>query len=594
MNINNLKVRTKIILLAITLISTTILVASIGIYNLSSSNKRDLALLEDTIRADYDNNIKNQVENAITLIDGIFGIYEKGDITLDESKELAKTLVRNLSYGDNGYFWIDTYEGENVVLLGGESEGTNRFHQVDINGYNFIENIIATGRLEDGGYTDYWFPKAGELEASEKRSYSKSYEPFSWVIGTGNYVDYIDDIINTQASKSNEEMEHTIFIFLIVIAFMLILSLLITATISRGLNKSFKTIISYLKTIKNGNLQVSLPDNFLNRKDDFGVLALEVEATKKSFAFLISNTIEESDNIMSVVTNVNNKMTLLGDNIADVSATTQELAASMEETAASAQEMSATSFEIETASKKIADKSQEGAISVAQINKRAKETKEHVKLSQGKVNKLKEEIEVKLNDALQHSKIVSEIDVLSEAIMGITEQTTLLALNAAIEAARAGEAGKGFSVVASEIRHLAEQSKDAVVRIKEVTKEVTDAVNNLSVSSASLLTFVTKDVTTSFDEFRKVVEYYDNDATYIDSIMTDFSITSNQLLSSIQNVMVATDEVAKAAGEGAVGTGDIAERVTQITSHSKEVLDEVQNSKKSAEALSSNISGFKV
>ena len=49
------------------------------------------------------------------------------------------------------------------------------------------------GQEADGGYTDYVFPKEGETEPSPKRSYSKAFEPFGWVIGTGNYTDYIDD-----------------------------------------------------------------------------------------------------------------------------------------------------------------------------------------------------------------------------------------------------------------------------------------------------------------------------------------------------------------------------------------------------------------
>lgn len=594
MNFNNIKVRTKIILLSSALIGISILISIIGLYSLKSTNEKNMALLEDTIRTDYDNNIKNQVENVISLIDGIYRLYEKGDITLEESKELAKNLVRELRYGENGYFWIDTYEGDSVVLLGGDTEGTNRYEQVDINGYRLIENIITNGRLEDGGYTDYWFPKEGEDEASEKRSFSKSFEPFGWVIGTGNYVDYIDDVISAQESDSNGKLKDTILVIIIVIIITMFISVVITVAISKGLNNSFQTLNSYLKILAGGDLKVKLPDKFLNRKDDFGQLSSEIEATKDSFAKLIINTKAEANTIMSVVSKVNGNMTELEESITDVSATTQELAASMEETAASSEEMSATSSEIEVASKTIADKSHEGALSVANINKRAKDTKVKVKLSQNKVNTLKEEIEVKLNIALEQSKIVSEIDVLSEAIMGITERTTLLALNAAIEAARAGEAGKGFSVVANEIRNLAEQSKDAVVRIKEVTKEVTNAVSNLSSSAGSLLSFVTKDVSISFDEFMKVVEHYDEDATYIDGIMTDFSITSKQLLYSIQNVMIATNEVAKAAQEGAAGTGDIAEQVILITNRSKEVLEEIQHTQMSAEVLNTSISGYKV
>lgn len=287
-------------------------------------------------------------------------------------------------------------------------------------------------------------------------------------------------------------------------------------------------------------------------------------------------------------------MKQLNTDIEDVSATTEELAASMEETAASAQEMSATSMEIESASRTIAEKSQEGALQVVEISKRAENTKIDVRLSQEKANNIRIEIESKLHKALEQSKVVSQIGELSESIMRITAQTNLLALNAAIEAARAGEAGRGFSVVAEEIRHLSEQSKNTVVQIQGVTGEVTEAVLNLSESASALLDFVSTDIAASFQKFLEVADAYNEDAAYIDNLMTDFSATSEELSTSIQNVIIAVNEVAQAASEGAIGTGEIAEKVANITAKSSEVTKQIGISRDSSEKLQQDISDFTI
>ncbi|BCJ96068.1 hypothetical protein acsn021_36370 [Anaerocolumna cellulosilytica] len=282
----------------------------------------------------------------------------------------------------------------------------------------------------------------------------------------------------------------------------------------------------------------------------------------------------------------------MNEDIEDVSATTEELAAGMEETAASAQEMSAVSAEIESAVKSIAGKAQEGALQAVEISSRAETTRQNVVQFQQKTKEVQNEIQQKLEDALEQSKVVLQIEVLSQAIMGITAQTNLLALNAAIEAARAGEAGKGFAVVADEIRKLAEQSKTMVEQIQQVTGEVTNSVINLSDNTNLLLKFVSTDIVESYGRVLEVVDAYRNDAEYMDSLVNDFSTTAESLEASIQSVIIAVNEVARASQEGAAGTGEIAGKVMEITSKSSEVSVLMQASRESSEHLQIEMNRF--
>lgn len=590
----NLKVRTKVVILAVGLICIAIFMCILSLTKLTNEMDQSLEMLETTMNEDYDKNIKEQVDTVIKMIESIYQKSQQGVFSLEESKQIAAEIVRSLRYGESGYFWVDTYEGDNVVLLGSDTEGTNRLDSVDVNGYRMVEDIIKVGQQPDGGFTEYWFPKEGETEASPKRSYSKAFEQYQWVVGTGNYTDYIDNAIASLRSEKVAEVNGIIIEMVIILVVALCLSMVITVLFSRQLGSAFKSICSYLRHIASGDFTVELPKNMANRKDDFGTLIEELENMKSSVSGLIKQTNIEADKILGVVNQVTLGVNELNSNLEDVSATTEELAAGMEETSAASQEMLTASNEIDMATKVIAEKSSQGAELASEIYKRADVTKSEVVKAQQVAGAMRQEIEGKLQEALENVKIVEQIHVLSESIMSITGQTNLLALNAAIEAARAGEAGRGFSVVADEIRDLAEQSKNTVVKIQAVTEQVTESVNYLSDSATKLLDFVSTKVNQDYDRFGDVAEEYHKDANYINDLIQDFSVTAEGLKKSIGNVMSAINEVSLASEQGAIGTSDIAEKVMEVTNKSMEVTNQVNVSKESSIRLHEEIGRFRL
>ena len=131
--------------------------------------------------------IKSQVETAVSMLQVLAYKQAQGEMSLDEAKKLGADLLRNMSYGKDGYFWADTNEGVNVVLYGRkDTEGRNRFEDKDAKGVYYIKEFLRKAK-SGGGYVEYIFTKKGKTEPLAKRAYVMSFAPFGWVIGTGYY-----------------------------------------------------------------------------------------------------------------------------------------------------------------------------------------------------------------------------------------------------------------------------------------------------------------------------------------------------------------------------------------------------------------------
>ena len=589
---NNVKVKLKLmIVMLIALISLT-LCALFANMSMKNMQQKALDTLESDERASYDQEIKNQVDNVISLCQSIYDRYEAGEYTLDEAKKLAADQIRDLRYGEAGYFWADTYDGTNIVLLGSDTEGTNRIGAKDANGYEMEKDIISVGQQEDGGYTDYVFPKEGGTEPLPKRSYSKAFEPFGWVIGTGNYTDYIDETIAAAESEFSASAQKSISQVIATAVIMAIIMIVVLIIIMFSIVSPLQKCLNYIHVMEQGNFSKPIEAGLLKRKDDFGQLSNSLESMRSELSKMIGEVKSETLGITEMLQDIDASIQTLDEQIENVSTTTEEIAAGMQETAASSEEMTAMSQEIESAARSIAIRSQDGALEADTIRERAVKIKENTDENDVHTRTIHEEINERLTKALEDIKVVDQIGVLAKSIMDITSQTNLLSLNASIEAARAGEAGKGFAVVADEIRGLAEQSKAAVSHIQEVTENVTVAVDNLAKDSQKLLEFVGDDVVQSFQNFSGMANSYNDDAENVNSLVTDFSAASEELLASINGVMDAITDVSKTATEVAKGTTDIAQKITAVVQNTNSIKDKAVTTHASADKLQETVDKF--
>ena len=591
----NLKVRTKMSLITILVAFLAFAACFLSLIGMRQIKQKSLDTLETSIRENYDVSIKDQVDVVMSLLSEINDQYKAGVFaSLDEAKDVAAKEVRQMRYGDSGYFWVDTSTGTNVVLLGGDSEGTNRMEAKDGNGFQMVKEIIRVAVEDGGGYVDYVYPKEGETESSPKRSYSEYFEPFDWVVGTGNYTDYIDDEV---AAKEEEFTAYVTskmtgligacFVLLVIVG-------VLVALIAVDIIHSVRNLSKSINIIAEGDFVQKVPKKLVNRKDDFGNLAKTLEGMRDSLRGLLAQVKNESVNIDNVVENIDANVFTLNSEIEDVSATTEELAASTEETAASADQINSMTQQIDDAAREIATRAQEGATEAEDIHSRASQTKTNAVEIRRKMEQVQKEIRSSLQKALEDAKVVEQIGILADSILTITGQTNLLALNASIEAARAGDAGRGFAVVAEEIRVLAEQSQEAVANIQSVTENVNRAVGNLANDSNRLLDFVDKDVVASFDIFEKMADDYNEDATKINELVSNFSATSEELLASLNSISEAIDGITLASNDSAAGTTNIAQKTVSIVNESAEVMKSAKAAEQSAEELRKNVNNFKI
>lgn len=282
------------------------------------------------------------------------------------------------------------------------------------------------------------------------------------------------------------------------------------------------------------------------------------------------------------------------ESITDVSATMQEMSAAMEETTSSLNQITEAIDEIYSSVERIAGNADAGKVSSQEMESRASGANDAAAEGEKKANIETEKMAASLNEKIAKSKSVEQIEILTSNIIEITEQTNLLALNASIEAARAGEAGRGFAVVADEIGKLAGNSADAAAKIRQVSAEVIQAVDELAEGSQQMIEFVRNSTEEGFGGLVATSENYATDANAMRAMMEQFAQTAEELRSTMDGIRESISAVNIAVEESAKGIAGVSESSVQLTGNVNDIQSEASDNNGIAEDLATEVGKFKL
>lgn len=363
---------------------------------------------------------------------------------------------------------------------------------------------------------------------------------------------------------------------------------LVIRTVSRT-NKEIRTIITGIDE-REGDLtkRITLLSN-----DEIADLGKGINIFMDKLQQILTLIIDNTRKMESVVVEVQESVTTSNAGAEDLSAVTEELAATMQEIGNSVTVINRNAESVRGEVEDIAVKS-------VSINDYAKDMKSHademenmartnMKETGTKVQKIMEILE----RAIEDSKSVNQVNSLTNEILKISSQTNLLALNASIEAARAGEAGKGFAVVAQEISQLADSSRETANRIQQINGVVTNAVTNLADNANNLAEYLRNAILPEFEGFVNSGVKYRENATYIESMMNEFTDKTDELKNVVDEIADSIHSITGAIDEGAKGISGAAESTQQLVTDMEVITKRMEENREIAEALQKETDIFK-
>lgn len=406
------------------------------------------------------------------------------------------------------------------------------------------------------------------------------------------YLDQLTEINIHIAEEAHHEAEETynatIISLLSILAIGILIGILLAISINSGITSPLRNVVKVSNNIAGGDFSQKIQ---VNRRDEIGTLG-------DAFNFMIN----EVGNIISRIRD--NSKTLLSSS-EELSALSTQMAGGSEKMLLQSNSVAGSSEQLSSNINLMAATAEEISVNITNISSIADQMSRNVESvagsmqeMSGSINSIKDNAEDAADIAKQAAEkgdeatrsintlniSAKEISKVTNVIKRIADQTNLLALNATIEAASAGEAGKGFTVVANEIKALADQSAGAA---DNIAGKINSIIGNIDNTVNVIL-----DVSKIINKIHEMI----NDITYAvveqNSVTNNIAGNINQVANGVKNIAVSISEVAKGSNELSLNTSESAKAVINVAENIQTVNLVATESNQSSQLVNQSAKGL--